>query len=438
MGEKDVLICIPTCDRSEMVGEVLKYELEYYTRLGLAIRYYDSSSDDQTETLIRAYQEKGYENLSYIRTESGLCIDDKIIGIWKNDKTLLDYRYIWLINDSISILEDALRVILPVLSDEYHLVRLPVMGSGSKEDMICYDTDEWFHKCSGSMAHMASTVMSTKLLTGPVDWEGLRAKYVVNGDIRSWEHGFFFTVGFYLERILDFPDFKGIMLGNCFKWRRDSELKQEMSYWTAMVFQSWGKSYCDTILRLPDAYTRKIEVIRTSDNLTVGRFEERSMLGYRFSGLYSLRVFFRLLRYWRLISDVPLRRLFLIALEPSERIKRRYGKKTFDEARWGENLRELEGRLGERPIIVYGAGLYGQRVVERLKQDGFAGRLQYVAVSDPARNIDVLFGIKVRGIRELTCLREEADVIVATLPDTAEQIKKTLRELHFQNILTLF
>lgn len=436
--KKEVLICVPTRNRPEMVAEVLEYELEYYTRLGLDVRYYDSSDDDRTETLIRAYQGKGYSNLSYVRTESGLCIDYKIISIWKSDKTLLDYRYVWLINDSISILEDALRVILPTLSDGYHLVRLPVMGSGSKEDIICHDPDEWFHKCSGSMAHMASTIMSTEFLEGPVDWERLRAKYAVNNDVWAWNHGFFFTVGFYLERILDFPNFTGLMLGNRFKWRRDSVLKREVSYWAPMVFQCWGKSYCDTLLRLPDTYTRKAEVIRFSDNLTVGRFGEQSMRGYRICGLYSIRVFCRLLRYWRLISDVPLHRLFTIALGNPERMKKRYGEDFFDATHWEGKLQELERKLGDRPIIVYGAGLYGQRVVERLKQDGFARCLEYVAVSDPARNIDMLSGVEVKGIHELTWMRGEALVLVATLPDAAEQIKKILRELGFQNILTLF
>lgn len=436
--KREVLICVPTCDRPEMVAEVLEYELEYYTRMGLAIRYYDSSDGCQTETIIRSYQEKNYTNVSCVRMERGQCVDYKIIDILRNDKTLLRYKYIWLINDSISILEEALRVILPTLSDGYHLIRLPVMGSGSREDIVCRAPDEWFHKCSGSMAHMASTIMSTKLLGEPVDWEGLRARYAVNNDIHTWNHGFFFTVGFYLERILDFPDFKGLMLGNRFKWRRDSPLKQETSYWNSLVFPAWGKSYCDTLLRLPAAYTCKKEVIRSSDNRTVGRFGEWSMLGYRASGLYSLRVFFKLWRYWRLISDVPLHRLFAIALKNPEHIKKRCGENFFNTAHWEESLQDLERWLKDRPIIVYGAGLYGQRVVERLKQDGFARHLKYVAVSDPSQNIATLSGIEVRGIHELAWLHGEALVIVATLPDTAEQIKQTLCELKFQNIWTLF
>jgi len=421
-----------------MVAEVLSYELEYYTRAGLDIRYYDSSVDQRTEELIRSYQEKGYSNLSCIRMDNSLCIDYKIIEIWKKDETLLDYEYIWLINDSISILEDALWIILPVLRDGYHLIRLPVMGSGSREDVICRQPDDWFHRCSGSMAHMASTIMSTKLLEGNVDWDTLKEKYAVNNDIHAWDHGFFFTVGFYLERILDVPEFKGIMLGNRFKWRRDSPLKQEVSYWNAMVFQAWGKSYCDTLLRLPDAYTRKAEVICTSDNLTVGRFGEKSMIGYRIQGLYTLSVLWKLLRYWRLISDLPLCRLFAIALSDPEKLKARYGVCMFDVTRWEEYLLKKERMLEGQTIIVYGAGLYGQRAVERLKRDGFAAHIKCVAVSDPLQNIDNLLGVEVKGIQELTDLREEAAVLVAALPDAADQIKRTLRRLGFQKILTLF
>ncbi len=75
MGVK-LCICIPTCNRSECMTRVLNTELEMLKKLDIHIWIYDSSTDNDTKSLVLRYQKKGYANLfismwiiPYIRTK---------------------------------------------------------------------------------------------------------------------------------------------------------------------------------------------------------------------------------------------------------------------------------------------------------------------------------------------------------------------------------
>ena len=48
----NILMCIPTRNRAEMVKEVLEYEMEYYKRCGVSLCYYDSSDGEETWKVI--------------------------------------------------------------------------------------------------------------------------------------------------------------------------------------------------------------------------------------------------------------------------------------------------------------------------------------------------------------------------------------------------
>ena len=437
--KKKVCLCIPTADRAEMVEEVLRYEMDYYPDFDMDIVCFDSSNDDRTEELVREYREKGFGNLIYKRTPKDLCIDYKIIYIWSQEKWLLDYDYVWLINDSISITKDSLVEIFSYLNDEYSLMRLPVEGSGNKEDFLTEDPNEWFHSCSKGMAHMGSTIMNTQLLRGNIDWDCLSYKYVKNNDIYSNDHGFFFTVGFYLERILELERFKGILIGNRRKWRRDSPLKKGKSYWNDFVFETWARSYVDTILSCPESYTNKEDVIKKSDNILFGRFESRSLIGFRIQGLFSLEVYERYKRYWPLVSTLDLKEIKEIAATPVEELIVLYGGDYGKTDRWEESLDKIVKHLPqEKLILVYGAGLYGEYTVRKLLEDGIERNRLRIVVSKPNDNVDEVHGIKVQSIDEYAAQKDDAHIIIATLPDTADKIESNLIEKEYKHRYRLF
>lgn len=434
-----VCICIPTKDRPEMVEEVLQYTFPYYIQYKFKIIYFDSSINDMTKKVIESYQERGFHNLVWKFMDSNLCLDRKTFEIISGDEDIYNADYIWFINDSIAILKDALaEIALIVQKRRYDLIRLPAAGEGNKEDYICDDINKWFQTCSKGMAHMASTIMSSTLLKADPDWDMLYRKYVVTDMIGDEQHEYFFTLGLYLEQIAKLNRFTGIMIGKRMQWRRDSPYKKGKSYWNDLVFEVWARSYCDTILKLPDCYTDKEEVIRRSDNIVYGRFERQSMLRYRCSGLLTETVALKYKKYWKMVSTLTFDEIRKIASEPLETVQDQLGNRYIGFSDWEENVEKLAIYLQGKPFIIFGAGMYGSYVLKKLIQNGYKDSIAGVAVSDPTVNLDFLDGYPVRSINDFLPLKEEAAVFISTLPDAGAEINIMLEKMGFKNRYLIF
>lgn len=426
-----VLICVPTCNRPEMVKDVLTNEMLYYSQYPMDLCYYDSSINDDTKQVIDQFNKENNLHIFYKRMSPELCLDYKLVEILRIVEES-DYDYIWLVNDSISITKDALDVVFPLLAEGYDLIRLPLAGDGELSDLICRDAVEWFHKCSQGMAHMASTIMNTSLLKeAPHDWDYLKARYIRNNEL-DYKHGYFFMVAFYLEQILKLKEFKGIFIGNHIKWRWDSPLKREQIYWREHVFQAWAKSYVDTIMLLPERYTEKEKVIKCSDNIVPGRFSRSMLIRYRLKGLYSFPVFLRYRKYFPLVTNVRIKTCFAISCIPAFILRILYGKYDIEESMWETRLQDIMKVIKDKNIIVYGAGLYGERVVKKLMEDDRQGQVICIAVTDKAKSVLNIEDIEVRTIDELLGYRKNAAVIIATLPAAACAIRKILKRKKFK------
>ena len=434
-----ICICVPTADREEMLADTLSYELGYYQEHGIDVIIYDTSSTDKTETLVKNFISAGYANLKYERVLEGRCIDYKLIEILSNDRRLHDYDYIWLMNDSISVLPEALSRIKEYTgSGQYDMIRLPIEGRGEREDFVSREVNDWFNHASQGLAHMATTLIKSSLLEGKIDWEGWREKYVGPADINTPKHGFFFMIGFYLERISQLESFCGLRIGNYLRWRRESPMKKDNSYWNDLIFEVWLRSYCETIFKLPACYTNKEEVIRQSDNIIFKRFEEASLISLRIRGKFSRAEVDKYRSYWPLVSTVPLDRIYEISEQPVEELKARYGVNFGDMDCWQENLVQILEAAGQRTLIVYGAGKYGGCVAEYLLKHGYQERLAGIAVSHLGENVRQVYGIEVRLIEAYYSLRDTALVIIAILPDAAKGLSEALRGKGFQHVRELF
>lgn len=426
-----VLMAVPTCNRPDMVKEVLVYEEDYYKGYPMDLCFFDSSIDDRTAKVVEEYRNKSSLNLYYKKMPSELCLDYKLVEILK-EVEISSYEYLWLVNDSVSIQKEALDIVFSLLEDGYDLIRLPLAGDGELSDKICTSPDEWFYCCSQGMAHMASTVMCTSLLKeAPHDWKYLTKRYIGGNELGD-KHGYFFMVALFLEQILKLKEFKGIFIGNRVKWRRDSPLKKDQIYWKNYVFQAWAKSYVDTIMLLPGEYTRKKEVIRRSDNLSPGRFSASMLIRYRLNGLYSFCEFLKYRRYFPLITNAPVSRCMIISCIPVFILKAFCGRNNIEEKMWEIRLQEILKKASGKKIIIYGAGLYGEKVVKKLKNSENRNLLFAIAVTDRTNNISSIEGVKVYEIKELLGYRKKAAVIIAALPEAACSIHKVLKKYRFK------
>lgn len=430
-----ILIAIPTKERSEMVKEVLNYELIYYKNYEIDICYYDSSTDDKTRTAITMINKKYTTDIIYKCLDSNLCLDYKIIEMFKQFQKM-KYDYYWLINDSISINDDLLEYVMQVIENGYDLIRLPLSGAGDVKDYVTSDINEWFKNCSQGMAHMASTIMSKSLLQIETDWEYLKNRYVYNNTLDE-KHGYFFTVAFYLEQITKLSSFKGLFIGNRYRWRRDSPLKKEQIYWYNYVFETWAKSYPETILKLPDVYTDKEYVIKKSDNITPGRFAKEMLIHYRLKGIYDITVYKKYKKYFKYITLETDECCKGIAEASIEDLRRDYDNLFNIENEWESKLEVIENLLKDKNIFLYGAGFYGEKVIKKLLHDGFDDIIKGIVVTNPQNNMKKLCDINIYGIDEIS-RHEDCYFILCALPGAAARMKSELQKRGISRYIGLF
>lgn len=431
-----ILMCVPTKDRAEMVREVLEYASDCYKKNDIEILYYDSSLTDDTLNVINEIKSKYSINIMYMRANPDLCLDYKLVELFKILENM-SYDYYWLVNDSVSFYEEMVRYVKTLVNDEYDLIRLPLSGEGACIDYITEDVNDWFNNCSQGMAHMASTVMCKSLLIAEHNWENLSEKYIYNNTLDD-KHGYFFTVGFYLEQIAKLKKFKGVYIGNNFKWRRDSPLKKNQIYWQKYVFETWAKSYAETIFKLPDIYTNKEQVIRKSDNIQPGRFSAEMLIHYRLTGIYDVNKYKNFKNYFKYITDEKLITCFAVAVTPKFVLKAFFSSFATVESDWEEKLEQIMKKIKGKKIIIYGAGLYGEKTAKKLAECGLIDQVIGIAVTNSDVNMKIISGIEVHSIDYFTSFKDNAVVLICTLPAAAKEIKKTLMRKKYKNIMSLF
>jgi len=445
-------MAIPTKDRSAMVKEVIDYESAYYKNYPIDLCYYDSSEDDFTKNVIEKANNIYEINIYYERVNPMLCLDYKIIEMFKLFSKS-SYDYFWLVNDSISISEEMIKRVIIATDEEYDLIRLPLSGSGNTSDYITEDINDWFQNCSQGMAHMASTIMSRTLLEMDIDWDYLCEKYVYNNTLDD-NHGYFFTVGFYLEQIARFTSFKGLFIGNYCKWRRDSSLKKNQIYWLPYLFETWAKSYPETILKTPAVYTDKENTIRKSDNITPGRFSKEMLIHYRLSGIFDEIKYNRFKQYFKYITTETDEICYEIAVTPVGELREKYSNLISIEDEWESKLEIIERTIESRDIYLYGAGLYGEKTAKKLIKDGFKKQIKAVLVTFPDENISNVCEIGVIGIDDIelnnmqgsdkknaeniSAIDDNDIIIICALHKTAGTIKDELDKRGIHNYIGLF
>ncbi|WMC93866.1 glycosyltransferase family 2 protein [Kineothrix sp. MB12-C1] len=85
-----------------------------------------------------------------------------------------------------------------------------------------------------------------------------------------------------------------------------------------------------------------------------------------------------------------------------------------------------------KEIVIYGAGLVGKKTCQYLKNKGIIPR--YFVVSNKSQNVDNIEGIPIISIQELEH-KEDMLIVIGVITDYKDDVKKTLGEYGFDNIL---
>ncbi len=86
---------------------------------------------------------------------------------------------------------------------------------------------------------------------------------------------------------------------------------------------------------------------------------------------------------------------------------------------------------GFSQMVIYGAGIVGKHVVEKLGGARIGTRVKYIAVSDPNSNQSHIYGVPVVAIEELVPYREEVLVVLAVGEALMPEVRKNIQKLGF-------
>lgn len=301
-------VCIPTYNRPNIVKDTLRYELASMKELKVDMYIYDSSSNNETEKIIVEFQNKGFNNLYYIKLPSDISLENKVTKIYQKYEIEKDYEYIWLTNDVFGISKILLKDVLSYLGHEYSMILVnnrDMERIGIKE----YNNQgNFFDDCAWRSTLFGAVITNKKLLE-KVDWDKILAKYT------GIE---FFYVAMYFETILQLDKFRALHIGTG-NGIRYSKLKKD-SHWKEKTFQVWCTYWQEAINMLPQYYKNKAIVIKKL-GIYSGLFTKVGLVSAKINGLYNYRIYkefkYRLLATTNL-SNVS---LFIISITPISILK---------------------------------------------------------------------------------------------------------------------
>lgn len=412
MGVK-LCICIPTCNRSECMTRVLNTELEMLKKLDIHIWIYDSSTDNDTKSLVLRYQEKGYANLFYQHVEYSVHPNKKAYQIFQQAEGA-GYDYVWLIHDHTVCTDvSALSYILYALEKGYDFYLLNMQSNAYRMTEI-QSLDEFLVMGAWPLNSFGASIVKVASFVKGTDWKALSDKYLQE---KTLNHA---HIGFYFERAAQIENIKICrleFLRECF-W---DFLRYQKTSWDQETIRICTECWGSNILMLPEVYGTKHQALQTQDKWFLTKYK---LLIYKRSGQFGIRSFIKYRKWLKMICPEAYWTDAMIAAAPlwlsryicCHRMMKRINK----------------AHLLEWKVLIYGAGRHAVECAELLQDmemdfDGFV-------VTKKKGNPDFLLGYPVQEAQ--TFLEsEKALVIIAILTSGVREVEKYIENIKIKNLM---
>lgn len=169
---KKLCVVVLTRDRPKSIEFWISTHGKRLTSYGIDLIFYDSSSDDRTEAIVKNYIADGFDTIHYSRYEGtdNNSLDEKIIAAYR--KYSSKYEYIWLCRDGIVITFDFFHGRLQKLLDKrYDLVIIDsywrdINGSGNRRYNNCV---ELFKDQCIRMVTLGTMIVSSRFIIDMID-----------------------------------------------------------------------------------------------------------------------------------------------------------------------------------------------------------------------------------------------------------------------------
>ncbi len=350
---KRLCICIPTYSRPEAIAQVLETELKFLKTNAVDLRVYDSSEDAETETVVRRYMGQGFENLFYKKYTCDFDPKDRKFHAIYAEMAETGYDYIWMIHDHTVFNEDALRYILGQLEGGADLYALKTQASAYSVRTIS-ELNDFLVQCAWMLNSLGAVILNRASFIKGTDWEKIADKYLRP---QNWNYS---HIGYYFQRAaelrnpgivqLEFPRecFLDFMRYQRPSWHRDM---------IRICLECWG----NTLLSLPEVYTRKQEAMQMRDKWFLSTY---SLLQFKHAGIFGLGTFAKYQKWIRMIMPENYRQAFWIAVFPGWLTRRIYCGKLLSQIR--------RSRAEGRKLCLYGAGRHGFECYTYLREMGIS------------------------------------------------------------------
>ena len=130
----------------------------------------------------------------------------------------------------------------------------------------------------------------------------------------------------------------------------------------------------------------KTLIISSLGIIAGGRFSKEMLIHYRLNGLYDEAKFEKYKKYFKYVSDVSAEECMEIARIPVDKLRTDYANLISVEEQWDFKLEQIERNIINQSIYLYGAGLYGEKVALKLKEDGYGEYIKGILVTNTQDN----------------------------------------------------
>ncbi len=379
MGQKkDLAICIPTYNRAEQVKDYLEKTEAILNELSIDVYFYDSSDNDDTKEVLEYYQKRNLF-LFYVRVDSSIPSNIKIMNIWGDENLMKNYRYIWIMGDSLRWTDSVYRRVVAQLNNKYQAIIPDPYDFNNIGTCVMNDKQEVLDNCCVSLTLYGCSILSTDYFIGGTNWEKIKKKYC------DKNHLGFSQVGYFFERLNEIEDLRVLILC-CFfdAGALNSKIRKD-NHWTKTSFyNTFLVQWKNTVKDLPSSYKHKNEAIKMYDNnihfISLPRLEQM-----RVDNTYGLGAFFKYFFKWRSCTDFSLWTLFQAAVIPPEKITKMHETWTDSLNKRtqvvNERMYEFASRFGE--VSIYGAGDIAKKKADFLIDRGI--NISCLFVSEPVQ-----------------------------------------------------
>jgi len=292
---KNLAISIPTYNRSSILKSNLVNIISQAKEFDIPIYISDDSNNLETKKIIDEYK-KDYNSLYYTQNIPSLGHDRNIVSCLSNK----EFEYIWLMGDSMSISDNAVKQILEIIHSESP----NIISCGAENRSIeidsshIYDKDFILEKFGWHNTLTGTTIYSKNALNFVQDLDLLECK--------------------------NFPQisiiFRALNEKPSFYWVNKSLIyahKDKESYWQKNIFETFIDDFSRVVFYLPPEYSNhlKSKVIPIHSK-RAKIFDLKSLLVLRTGGIFNFKKFKKYYKTFKKNSSTNLLLIFLISIIP--------------------------------------------------------------------------------------------------------------------------